>query len=245
MAFVTTISLTKLELSEKSLSREGWEAFIKGFTRGVVSNLGGVWISYQNKERTVQAILEKKYEQLDELDIVFIHSLFLRGKLYLGAFGSFTTLVNVANAVFDSRRASAIPIPTHRVKTFSALASTPFRMLKSLSVGKNPTLRRGDSYWDPGLLDAIVRIIRENFHADMKRIAEFRFDCFYAIDRMYVELTWNGRFAATFVGKPLELNPAIILAIAIAGFDDQLRAMQSGEKTVVKETKREVKLEDL
>lgn len=239
------IRLPAVATPATTIDATAWKHFVGGFSRGVVLNLGGIIIVLGNKRKTLRAILETSYANLTEIDVRFVQSLVVHGKLYLGSFGSFTTLVNVANGVFDSRKAASIPIPTHRVGMFSALKAIPFRMQNEmLLVGSKPTMRRGASMWDASVVDQVIRILNKNFNVTNK-IKDFRFDVYINMDKMYVELTYDGKYSVSFNGKYLELNPAIILGIAIGGFDDQIREAMNGNVNVIKTSLDEVKLEDV
>jgi len=221
-ALDVTIALPKvypnLELTEAT-----WNQFRKSYSPGVMVNLGGIFVTHAGNKKSIRAILDTEFKSIREIDLAFVASLSDMGKLYLAVFGSFTTVVNVANGVFNSRRAVSIPIPTHRVKDFAAVATVPVRSQNEfLLVGRNPVYKRGGSIWDAGVIDTVIRILKEKYRVQTKRWKDFRFDALMLGELMYVELTYNGRFTASFHGRPTEINPAVILGISIGSFDEQL-----------------------
>jgi len=242
MAFQFIIEVQPYQHTIAGLDTTSWKNFTGSLSRGALVNLGGAVVKLGKTEKTVKQILETKYGDVVEIDLAFLESLAQNGKLFLSAFGAMITLVNGVNGVFNSRETVAIHIPTnHAADLMAKFGKVGFRMLDSgvLTVGPKPICHRGKSIWDKNLLDDIMGYLRSNYKTKVK-FEECKFDVLIKGNTMFVEFTYQGKFCATFRGRYLEYHPAVVLAIAAGGFDDQVQAYKSGKKNIFKEGLAEV-----
>jgi len=235
MAFAVRIRVEPRTGALVGVNQEIWTKFVKSLAGGSFLNLSGVIIECGKEEKSVRDILETPYKDINEVDLCFLESLAIQGKLYLVACGSLVSLVNGVNGIFNARLNSAIPVTTEQAKKLTKFGTQPYRSLNGLLVvGNKPSLRRGQSSWDPDLLKDIVKKLTKDYQINIK-LKEVRFEVLLHENKMYVELTYDGRYCLTCYGRLSEYNPAVILAIAIGSFNHEIGALREGKASVVKE----------
>jgi hypothetical protein len=233
MPYTVEITLDPYTNSLVDLNRKTWELLIKSVHGGTLLNLGGFTVRLGDKKKSVRDILATKYDNIDEIDLSFLELLNNSGKLILASFGSMITMVNSVNGILNSRVGSAIWVDLQHPTVIPPTDGTPYRLRnEDLYIGPNPVggVRRGDALFDPDVLDTIVS--QASKMVSTIRLKELRFGIRIVGNEMFVELTYDGRYSAAFVGKMSVINPTSILLASIRGFDEYVRNLTADSNTV-------------